>query len=127
MKRILCVMLTAASLVPLAAMADGDPSKGERVFNRCKACHAVGEGAANKVGPILNGIVDSAAGQNPDFNYSDALRAKAEEGLIWDEATLAAFITKPSDVIEGTAMAYPGMRKETDTIDLIAYLRTFEE
>lgn len=126
MKPFIFATLGAAMLAPVSVAADGDPSKGQRVFNRCKACHAVGEGAANKVGPELNGIVGRAAGENPDFRYSDALMARAEEGLVWDEESLTAFITKPRDFLPGTAMSYAGMRKESDTIDLIAYLATFE-
>lgn len=126
MKRQIYAALGLALLAPLPGFAEGDPAKGERVFNRCKACHAVGEDAANKVGPILTGIVGAAAGLNPDFRYSDALMAQAAEGLVWDEETLTAFITRPTDVIPGTAMSYAGMRKETDTADLIAYLATFE-
>ena len=51
----------ALAMLALPAFADGDPAKGEKVFNKCKSCHAVGEGASNKVGPALNGIVGAAA------------------------------------------------------------------
>ena len=93
-RTILCTAgLTAALSLP--ALADGDAAKGEKVFNKCKACHAVGGDAKNKVGPVLNGIVGAAAGQNPDFKYSDALMAMAGEGLVWDEDSLEAFLKKP--------------------------------
>ena len=71
-----------------SAFAEGDAKKGKRIFNKCKACHAVGEDAKNKVGPTLNGIVGKAAGENPDFKYSDALLAAAAEGLVWDEENI---------------------------------------
>ncbi len=46
-----------ATLPLLAATAHaGDAEKGEKVFKKCAACHAVGEGAKNKVGPELNEI-----------------------------------------------------------------------
>jgi cytochrome c len=120
--------LTAAALAALAlpALADGDAAKGEKIFNRCKSCHAVGEGAKNKVGPALNGIVGAAAGQVEGFKYSNALLDAAAGGLIWDEETLAAFLTKPKDVIDGTKMSFPGLKKEDDIEDVIAYLATFE-
>ncbi|MDU8941833.1 c-type cytochrome [Ovoidimarina sediminis] len=125
MFRTLTVATLAATLA-LPALADGDAAKGERVFNKCKACHAVGDGAKNKVGPALNGIVGAAAGQNADFKYSDALLAAAEGGLTWDEETLSAFLAKPKDVIDRTKMAFPGLRKEDEIEDVIAYLATFE-
>lgn len=105
--------------------AEGDAAKGEKVFRKCKACHAVGEDAKNKVGPVLNGIIGAEAGANADFKYSDALLAKAEEGLVWDEENLAAFLTKPRDFIDGTKMSFAGLRKEAEVTDVIAYLKTF--
>jgi len=121
------VLSTAAMLVALSApaFADGDADKGEKVFKKCKACHAVGEGAKNKVGPVLNGIVGAAAGQNADFKYSDALLAKAGEGLVWDDEAMEAFLTKPKDFIDGTKMSFAGLRKEDDIENVIAYLSTF--
>lgn len=121
------ILSTAAMLVALSApaFADGDADKGEKVFKKCKACHAVGEDAKNKVGPTLNGIVGSPAGQNADFKYSDAMMAKAAEGLVWDDASMTAFLTKPKDFIDGTKMSFAGLRKEDDIEDVIAYLQTF--
>jgi len=49
-----------------------DAAAGEKVFNKCKACHQVGESAKNAVGPVLNGVVDRQAGTYPGFSYSDA-------------------------------------------------------
>ena len=65
------ILTTAATLLALStpAFAEGDAEKGEKVFKKCKACHAVGEDAKNKVGPILNGIVGAPAGANADFKY----------------------------------------------------------
>lgn len=122
------IIAGAALMIALAnpAMAEGDAKKGKRIFNKCKACHAVGEGAKNKVGPILNGIIDSPAGENAEFSYSDELLAKASEGLVWDEASLASFLTNPKDFLPGTKMAFAGLRKEKDIADVIAYLSTFE-
>ncbi len=82
MKRLSTAALGFALLAPITVLAEGDPAKGERVVNRCKACHAVGDGAANKVGPILDGIVGREASQISDFRYSDALLARAAEGLV---------------------------------------------
>ena len=116
--------VTAALALP--AWAEGDAAKGERIYNKCKACHAVGEDAKNKVGPMLNGIVDAAAGQVADYKYSDALLAAAADGLVWDEESLTAFLQKPKDFLDGTKMSFPGLRKEEEIADVIAYLATFE-
>lgn len=117
--------LLAALAMPVLA-ADGDADKGEKVFKKCKACHAVGEGAKNKVGPPLNGIIGAAAGQNPDFKYSKVMKAAAEEGMMWDEENLNAYLTKPRDFMKGTKMSFAGLKKEADIANVLAYLATFE-
>lgn len=122
--------LLTAGLVTLglagAAFAEGDADKGKKVFNKCKACHAVGDGAKNKVGPQLNGIVGRAAGQAEGFKYSKAMTAKGEEGLVWDEAALSAYLTKPKDFVPGTKMSFAGLKKEKEIADILAYLGTFQ-
>lgn len=122
------ILTTAAMLLALSApaFAEGDAEAGEKVFKKCKACHEVGEDAKNKVGPSLNGIVGAAAGQNADFKYSDALMEKAAEGLVWDEANMTAFLTKPKDFLPKTKMSFAGLRKEQEIMDVIAYMATFE-
>ncbi|MEO1490620.1 MAG: c-type cytochrome [Pseudomonadota bacterium] len=97
---------------------------GEKVFKKCKACHQVGEGAKNKVGPHLNGIVGAALGARDGFRYSKALTARAGEGAVWDEAALDAFLTKPKAWLKGTKMAFAGLKKETDRAALIEYLKS---
>lgn len=126
--RVSSTALIAALCAALAgpAMAEGDAEKGEKVFKKCKACHAVGEDAKNKVGPHLNGIVGAAAGANEEFKYSDALKEAAEGGLVWDEENLAAFLAKPKEFMDGTKMSFAGLKKEDDVANVIAYLATFE-
>ena len=125
MKRLMLPAAIALGLCSTPALAEGDADKGKRVFNKCKACHMVGEDAKNRVGPVLNGVVDRAAGQ-VDFKYSPALMAAAEDGLVWDAENLSVFLTKPKDLIKGTKMSFAGLRKEQDILDVIAYLETFE-
>ncbi len=100
---------------------------GTKVFKKCKSCHKVGEGAKNGVGPHLNGIFDRAAGSNEGFKYSKAMKAEAEAGLIWDEANLRAFITKPKAMIKKTKMSFPGLKKEADMNAIIEYLKSISQ
>ncbi|MEX0316343.1 MAG: cytochrome c family protein [Ruegeria sp.] len=119
------ILATLASALALPALAEGDAEKGEKVFRKCKACHAVGEDAKNKVGPQLNGIIGAPAGQVEGFKYSSALTEAAEGGLVWDEASLAEFLAKPKDFMKGTKMSFAGLKKESDQADVIAYLSGF--
>lgn len=110
---------------PVEAPAAADPAliaAGESVFKKCSACHKVGEDAKNGVGPTLNGVVDGPAAHEEKFKYSKALLDKAEEGLVWDEAALAAFLENPKRYLKGTKMSFPGLKKEEDRTAIIAYL-----
>ncbi|PWE34342.1 cytochrome c family protein [Maritimibacter sp. 55A14] len=120
--------LTVACLVGIAlpAHADGDAEAGEKVFRKCKACHMIGEGAKPRVGPPLTGVVGAEVASNEDFKYSDAFMAKKEEGMVWSEDNLAAYLENPRDFIPGNKMSFAGLRKEEDRADVIAYLETFE-
>lgn len=112
--------------IAMPALAEGDAKIGEKIFRKCKACHAVGEDAKNKVGPVLTGIVGKQAGQNPDFKYSKGMIEAAEGGLTWTPESLATFLTKPKDLVKGTKMSFAGLRKEKDINNVIAYLESFE-
>lgn len=121
------ITATCLMLAPAFASAEGDPEAGEKVFRKCKACHAVGEGAENKVGPMLNGIVGRQAATVEGFGYSPTLIELSEEGLVWTPEELDAFLTKPRDYAKGIKMTFAGLRKEDDRINIIAYLATFED
>jgi len=95
---------------------------GEKVFKKCKACHQIGEGAKNKTGPLLTGIVGKAAGSIEGFKYSKALMAMTEDGLVWDEDNLSAFLAKPKAFMKGTKMGFAGLKKDEDLSAIIAYL-----
>jgi cytochrome c len=119
----LCLGTALAALPGLASA--GDAAKGERVFKKCAACHAVGDGAKNKVGPQLNEVLGRTAGTVEDYKYSKGMIAAGEEGLVWDESTMATYLAKPRDMIKGTKMAFAGLRKQEDLDNVIAYLATF--
>lgn len=104
------------------AFADGDPVKGEAVFHNCRSCHSVDEGA-NRIGPSLFHVVGRPAASAPNYTYSDAMTAFGAAGHKWDEATLTAYLTAPRDYIPGVRMAFTGLRKSQDIVNLIAYLK----
>lgn len=117
------------ALLPVMAAAEshemaGDAAAGEKVFRKCKACHQVGEGAENKVGPILNDIVGRTVGSVEGFKYSSTFTDMNAEGKVWTAEELAAFLEKPKSYAKGTKMAFAGLRKEDDRANVIAYLAT---
>ncbi|UWR56605.1 c-type cytochrome [Phaeobacter inhibens] len=112
--------------VPVEVVVALDPelvAKGEKTFRKCKSCHQIGEGAKSKTGPILNGIIGAPAAHVEGFRYSKAMKAAAEDGLVWDEAELAAFLAKPKTYMKGTKMSFAGLKKDVDIEAVIAYLK----
>ena len=123
MNNMLKIAAAAASLAFVGvapAFADGDAAAGKAVFNQCKACHQVGPDAKNGVGPVLNGIVGRKAGEAAGYNYSDANKSS---GITWDEANLRAYLTDPKAKVPGTKMIFPGIKREKQLDDLLAYLK----
>jgi cytochrome c len=106
----------------VGAASAQDAAAGEKVFLKCKVCHQIGEGAKNAIGPVLNGIVGRRAGTYPDYTYSDANK---NSGITWDEATLKEYLKNPRAKIPGTKMIFPGLPKEEDIDNVIAYLKQF--
>ncbi|MFV0299234.1 MAG: c-type cytochrome [Hyphomicrobiaceae bacterium] len=120
-------LLAATALVALgatvAAAEAPDPENGADVFKKCRACHQIGEGAKNAVGPELNGVIGRKAGSAPGFNYTDANK---HSGLTWDEATFTKYIKNPRAVVPGTKMAFAGLKDDLDIQDLIAFLKQYD-
>jgi cytochrome c len=112
-------MVLAASIGAASAQ---DAALGEKVFLKCRACHQIGEGAKNAVGPVLNGIVGRKAGTYADYTYTDANK---NSGITWDEATLKEYLKNPRAKIPGTKMIFPGLTKDDDIANVIAYLKQF--
>ena len=102
---------------------EGNATAGQRVFGACRACHLVGEGAKNGVGPALNGLFGRVAGTVPGYAYSEA---NAGAGFTWDEAVFGDYIRNPAAKIPGTKMVYSGLRGDKAVADLTAYLKQFD-
>jgi cytochrome c len=116
--------MVAAALIAASAgtTTAQDVEKGANSFKKCLACHAIGPGAQNKVGPVLNGLDGRKSGSVPDFNYSDANK---NSGIVWDEAQFKDYIKDPRAKIPGTKMIFAGIKNEQEISDLWAYLSQF--
>jgi cytochrome c len=120
-------IVAAASLVVLTAMVQSaqaqDAAAGENSFRKCLPCHAIGEGAKNKVGPELNGIDGRHSGVAPGYSYSDANK---NSGITWNKDVFLEYIKDPRAKIPGTKMIFPGIKNEKEAGDLWAYLASFD-
>lgn len=113
----------SSSAAPAPAVA-GDATAGADVFKKCAACHNIGPGAKNKIGPSLTGVVGRQPGTFAGFNYSAALKTFGTTNPAWTPALLAQFLQGPSKLVPGTKMTFPGLPQQTDVDNVIAYLAT---
>ena len=125
MKKFVTLGLVVSALAVVAPAYAQDVGAGANVFKRCGACHSIGEGAKNKVGPELNELFGRTAGTVADYNYSKAMIEAGQNGLVWDPATLSPYLHKPKEHVPGTKMSFPGLPNQKDIDNLIAYLGTF--
>jgi cytochrome c2 len=116
-------MLAAPALVAvLVTVAGADAGRGERVFQRCYACHSVLPGETSLPGPNLRGVVGRRAGTLPGFRFSPGMVEAGARGLVWSRETLDAYLADQLAAVPGTEMAMPPLRDAGDRADVIDYL-----
>ena len=101
-----------------------DVAAGEQSFKKCLPCHSVGEGAKNKVGPVLNGLDGRHSGTVAGYSYSEVNK---KSGITWSKDVFVEYIKDPRAKIPGTKMIFPGIKNEKEAGDLWAYLAQFGE
>jgi cytochrome c len=117
------LVVIASSAAATAALAQ-DVAAGKTVFNKCMACHSIGDGAKNKIGPELNGLDGRKSGTAPDYSYSDANK---NSGITWNEAQFKEYIKDPKAKIPGTKMAFIGIKNEQEVNDLWAFVAQYDK
>ena len=122
MKKALFTLLALLAL-PAVAHAEGDAAKGEKVFAKCKACHVV-DAETNRVGPYLKGVIGRNVASVADYKYSEAMLEFAKSNPQWTDELFLKYIENPKAMVPKTKMVFPGLKKEEDRADLLAYLKT---
>lgn len=110
------ILAAAFALCAGAAAAAGDAKRGEQLYVRCAACHAL---AYDRVGPRHCGLLGRRAGAVEGFEYSAAMK---KSGIVWSAKTLDRFIADPPGEVPGTTMTYAGIKDSAERADLVAYL-----
>ena len=118
------IALAGALVACSGVVCAQDIAAGETSFKKCAVCHAIGEGAANKIGPELNGLDGRKAGSVPGFIYSDANK---NSSITWNEASFKDYIKDPNAKVPGTRMIFAGVKNEKEVDDLWAYVKQFDE
>jgi cytochrome c len=102
--------------VVIAATAE-DANRGREAFEkRCAGCHALDKA---KIGPPLRGVYGRAAGKDPQFTYSDAVK---NASVIWDESTLDRWLNDTESVLPGNDMTFR-LNDRAERTDILAYLK----
>ncbi len=93
--KVICAALAATGLLvaTVGAAWAQDATKGQSVFNQCKACHALDHAL---VGPPLAGVVGRKAGSVDGYSYSELTKAAGAAGLVWDDTTIVDYLKGPT-------------------------------
>ena len=130
-KLVLHGLVGAAVLLGLtmSASAAGDAEQGKAAFAKCAICHQAGPDAKSLVGPPLNGIVGRKAATVEGFAYSPGMKKLGEEGYVWTEANIDAWIADPKALLPDSTMslAFQGIPDADERANIIAYLKTFPQ
>lgn len=130
-----CAVALAAVLTASVAQAQSQADlarQGKSVFRKCNACHRIGEGAKNAVGPALTGVVGRQAGSAPGYAYSKSMRAAGEAGLVWSQEKIIDYLADPTKYLrrvlddpKARAKMTFKLKKEDDRRAVAAYLGSF--
>jgi cytochrome c len=122
MNRSFIAALAMAGIVlfPAAGAAEGNATRGQRLFGACAPCHSL-EANRNMTGPSLAELWQRKAGGLPSFpRYSPALKSSE---VVWDDQTLEAWLHDPAHFIPGNSMTFRGIKDEQQRADLVAFLK----
>ena len=114
-------VVVAGGIVSVPAVAQ-DAAAGKKGFAKCMACHDA-KAEKNKVGPYLVGVIGRTAGTVEGFKYSPAMVEAGKGGLVWTEDKIHEYLENPKDFVKGNKMAFPGLKKDDEITNVIAYLK----
>jgi cytochrome c len=119
---LVAALLVAGASAAIAPALHADAQRGERVFQRCYACHSVQPGEDKLSGPNLRGVLGRRAGTLRGFEFSPAMVAAGRGGLVWSRDALDRFLADPEAVVPGTAMTAPPLTDAEQRRDVIDYI-----
>ena len=117
-------LIVVTSMAAASGALAQDAAAGKTSFNKCLACHAIGDGAKNKVGPELNGLDGRKSGTAEGYSYSDANK---NSGITWGKDVFLEYIKDPKAKIPGTKMVFAGIKNEKEAGDLWAFLAQYDK
>lgn len=124
MVRLPPALLLGALLLAAGPAVAADVAEGAKTFKtQCGVCHTSEKGGPNRIGPNLFGTTGRKAGQVQGYAYSNPMK---NSGLVWDEATLKAYLAAPAKIVPGTKMAFAGFSNPAEEANVIAFLESLK-
>ena len=119
MRTIIIILSFSFLLLPNQVFSE-DFDNGKKVYRKCKACHTIALGAKHRVGPNLYKVINRKAGKAEGYRYSKAMK---KSDVVWNEENLSQYLVNPRKFIKGTKMAFAGLKKDIDIINVIFYIK----
>jgi cytochrome c len=105
---------------PYVAFGEANPTRGQRVFGACAACHSL-QLDQNMTGPTLADLWGRKAGGLASFlRYSPALKSA---NIVWSDKTLDEWLKDPQHLVPGNEMTFAGIKDGQQRADLLAFLK----
>src|SRR5262249_50092853 len=102
------------------ALAEGNSSRGQRVFGACAACHSL-QLDQNMTGPSLADLWGRKAASLASFSrYSPALKST---DIVWNDKTLDEWVKDPAHLVAGNEMTFDGIKDARQRADLLVFLK----
>lgn len=130
---VLIGLMTLVS-VKSAFAQDGDPKRGEAVFQQCSICHQIGPVATNGIGPNLTDVLNRKMGSVTNFSYGTGLQKASTAGISWNKDKIFSWLGDPQGYIRNVVHDESVTTKMTVKVsdeqarrDVIAYIATFSK
>jgi cytochrome c len=109
------------ALLVMAGLAHAD-ERGSKLFEPCRACHALDPSAEAGAGPNLSDLIGRRVAGDPAFDYSPVLRAAVKTGVVWTRERLDVFLADGEAMFPGMWMSAIPMPDPTNRKALVDFL-----
>lgn len=107
-----------------ALFAAASLEEGKGLAVKCAMCHDMTEANKTMMGPPLYDLFGRDIASLSGFNYSAGPGSLSGVGGAWDAARLDSFLENPKQLAPNTVMVFAGMKRESERINLMAYMRS---
>lgn len=122
MKRLVIIALILMGKPVFADLLEGDATRGNLLFGKCRTCHYPEQQVGHHNGPSLYNIFGKTAGKQPGFEYSALFKSL---DFIWTPELLDTWLANPNSFLIGSQMVFAPFANAQERADVIEYLKKF--